>query len=291
MRLTTARATAALAGLGLVLAGCSPADEGETTDEDFVADASTCTKDQLTTLSGDGLTVATGEPAFPPWVVDDAPESGEGFEAAVAYAAADRLGFAEGDVTWTRTTFDSAVAPGPKTFDWNLQQYTISEQRLEAVDFSSPYYEASQAVVSYEGSPIAGATTIEELGSAKLGAAVGSTSLDDAQNVIDPDAEVAVYNDVVGAATALNNQQIDGLVTDTPSAFFLVGSGQVTEGVIVGQLPKTASGQTDSFGILLAKDSPMTACTTWAVDQLREDGTLQQLEEEWIDAGGAPVLQ
>lgn len=288
-RMPITRLTAAVAILGLGLVGCAPAEE-EDTPAGGAADETTCTADQLLTLTDGVLTVATGEPAFPPWVIDDDPASGKGYEAAVAYAAAERLGFADADLTWVRTTFDSAVAPGPKTFDWNLQQYTISADRQEAVDFSSPYYEASQSVVSVEGNAFAGATTLAELKDAKLGAAVGSTSLDDAERIIAPNTDVAVFNDVIGAVTALQNGQIDALVTDTPSAFYLVGA-EIDGGVIVGQLPDTASGEADSFGILLAKDSPLTACTSWAVDQLREDGTLADLEAEWIDAGGAPVLQ
>ena len=275
---------------GLALAGCSSSDS--TTDSgSTAASAETCTAEQLSTVTDGQLTIATGEPAYEPWVVNDDPASGEGFEAAVAMAAAERLGYAAADVTWVRTTFDSAIAPGPKTFDWNLQQYTITDDRKNAVDFSSPYYEASQAVVTYEGSPIAGATTLADLKDAKLGAAVGSTSLDDAQTVIEPTTEVSVFNDNAGAVSALQNGQIDGIVIDLPSAFYL-SAVEIDDGLIVGQLPGTASGQSDAFGILLAKDSPITACTSWAIDQMTEDGTLAQLQEQWLATeAGAPVLQ
>jgi polar amino acid transport system substrate-binding protein len=289
-RLSIARAAAAAAVLGLALTSCAPADEEDNDSSADGVDESTCTADQLTTLTDGVLTVATGEPAFEPWVVNDDPESGEGFEAAVAYAVAEELGFADADVTWVRTTFDSAVAPGPKTFDWNLQQYSITEERLEAVDFSSPYYEASQAVLSVAGSPIEGATTLDELKDAKLGAAVGSTSLNDAEEVIQPNTQVAVYNDNAAAVSALMNSQIDGMVIDLPSAYYL-RDVELEDGVIVGQLPGTASGDVDAYGILLAKDSALTPCTTWAVDRLRDDGTLAELEERWIQAEGAPVLQ
>lgn len=296
MRLRTSltRSAAMVAALGLLMAGCtqsdSESDDNGSPSPDASVDASSCTKDQLQTLNDGVLTVATGEPAYEPWVVDDDPESREGFESAVAYAAAARLGFEPDDVTWVRTTFDSAVAPGPKTFDWNLQQYSITEDRKEAVDFSSPYYQASQAVISYDGSPIAGATTIAELQEATLGAAVGSTSLNDAEEVIAPTTPIAVYNDNAAGVSALQNGQIDGLVIDLPSAFYLV-SAEIDGGVIVGQLPGTASGEVDEFGILLAKDNVLTACTSWAVDQLRDDGTLAELEGRWIQAEGAPVLQ
>lgn len=276
----------------LALAGCSAQDtttdaEPETTE----VSAETCTKDQLDTLTAGTLTIATGEPAYEPWVVNDDPASGEGFEAAVAMQGAERLGYQPSDVTWVRTTFDGAIAPGPKTFDWNLQQYSITEDRKKAVDFSSPYYEVSQAVVSYEGSPIAGATSVADLKDAKLGAAVGSTSLNDAEAVIAPTEQVSVFNDNAAAVSALLNGQIDGIVIDLPSAFYLVAA-EIDNGVIVGQLPSTASGETDAFGILLAKDSPLTACTSWAIDQMREDGTLDELNERWLgEDAGAPTLQ
>ena len=284
-----ARATAAAAILGLALTGCAQTEEADSTGN-ATADATTCTKDQLTTLKDGMLTVATGEPAYPPWVVDDAPQTQQGFESAVAYAAAERLGFADSDVVWTRTTFDTAVAPGEKTFDWNLQQYTITPERQQAVDFSSPYYEASQSVITAAGSSIETATSLADLKDAKLGAAVGSTSLDDAEQIIDPTTPVAVFNDNAAAVSALQNGQIDGIVIDTPSAFYLV-SEEIDGGKIVGQLPDTASGESDAFGILLAKGSPLTACTSWAVDQLRDDGTLADLEATWLEAGGAPVLK
>lgn len=289
-RHTFARAAALAAVAGLALSACAPAEDEPSSGGGDVVDEAICAPDQLSTLTEGTITVATGAPAYSPWVLDDAPEAGEGFEAAVAYAVAERLGYGDSDVSWVRTTFDSAIAPGPKTFDWNLQQYSITEDRLAAVDFSSPYYEASQAVLSTGSSAIAEATTLAELKDAKLGAAVGSTSLNDAEDVIEPTTPVAVFNDNAAAVSALLNKQIDGLVIDLPSAYYL-RDVEVDDGVIVGQLPGTASGDVDAYGILLAKDSPVTACTTWALDSLRTDGTLAELEERWIQAEGAPVLQ
>lgn len=290
-RLSVARLAAATAVIGLALTGCASTADDTGPSQDASFDPASCTPDQLDTVQPGVLTIATGEPAFPPWVIDDDPASGEGFEAAVAYAAAEQLGYAPDQVEWMRTTFDSAVAPGAKDFDWNLQQYTITSDREAAVDFSSPYYTASQAVVTRAGSPIAGATTLAQLKDAKLGAAVGSTSLDDAEEIIAPTTQVAVFNDNAAAVTALANGTIDGLVVDLPTAFFLVGAGEITDGVIVGQLPGTASGENDSFGILLENNSALTPCTTWAVDQLAADGTLAALEEQWLAAEGAPVLK
>lgn len=281
---------ALLAATGLALTACSPSSDSTAEPEASPA-AESCTKESLATLEPGTLTIATGEPAYEPWVVNDAPESGEGFEAAVAYAAAERLGFTEADVQWVRTTFDGAIAPGAKTFDWNLQQFSITEDREKAVDFSSSYYDVNQAVVSYEGSPIAGAGAITDLATAKLGAAIGSTSLEAAQQAIAPEQDVSVFNDNAAAVTALKNKQIDGLVVDLPTAFYLVAA-EIDNGVIVGQLPAAEGGTTDQFGILLGNDSPLTACTTTAVDELRADGTLDQLAETWLGTdAGAPTLK
>jgi polar amino acid transport system substrate-binding protein len=266
---------AAVALAGLTLTACSQAED--TTSPASPSGSASCTKDALATLAPGTLTIATGEPAYEPWVKDDSPESGEGFEAAVAYAAAEKLGFAREDVKWVRTTFDGAIAPGAKGFDWNLQQFTITEDRAKAVDFSSPYYEAPQAVITYSGSSIDGATSIAELKDATLGAAIGSTSLDAAQQVIAPTTDIQVFSDNAGAVTALKNEQIDGIVVDLPTGVYLVDF-EVEDGAMVGTLPAS-----DPYGILLAKDSALTACTAQAVDQLRADGTLAELEETWLE--------
>jgi len=281
---------ALLAAAGLALTACASSSD-TAADDTASPTAAACTTDSLATLEPGTLTIATGEPAYEPWVKNDAPESGEGFEAAVAYAAAAQLGFAAEDIQWVRTTFDSAIAPGAKTFDWNLQQFSITEDREKAVDFSSAYYDVNQAVVSYAGSPIDGAGSVADLKTAKLGAAIGSTSLDAAQQAIAPEQDVAVFNDNAAAVTALKNKQIDGIVVDLPTAFYLVAV-EIDGGTIVGQLAAAQGGTTDQFGILLGNDSPLTACTTQAVDALRTDGTLDQLAETWLGTdAGAPTLK
>jgi polar amino acid transport system substrate-binding protein len=283
------RTLAALAAAGLALAACSPASD-TATEPSASASGASCDKATLETQTPGKLVIATGQPAYEPWVKDDAPESGEGFEAAVAYAAAEKLGYDPADVQWARTTFDVAIAPGAKDFDWNIQQFSITEDREKAVDFSSSYYDVNQAIVSYEGSPIAGAKTLADLESAKLGAAVGSTSLDAAQGLATGE-EVAVFNDNAAAVSALKNEQIDGLVVDLPTAFYLVAA-ELDNGVIVGQLPAAEGATTDQFGILLPNNSALTACTTQAVDALRADGTLDTLEQKWLGSdAGAPALQ
>lgn len=232
------------------------------------------------------LTVATGEPAYAPWVLNDDPESGEGFESAVTYAVADKLGFAADDVVWVRTSFDSAVAPGPKDFDLNIQQFSISPERAKAVDFSSPYYVTTQAVVAAEGTPAAKAKSVADLADAKIGVASGTTSLKVAEEVIGVTPEV--FNSVDDAVAALQNKTIDALVTDLPGAFY-VRDAQLDDGVIVGQLDSAEGG--DEFGFVLPKGSALTKDVTAAVDALREDGTLDDLANEWIADQGAPVLK
>lgn len=249
-----------------------------------------CNPTDLKTVTASTLTIATGEPAYPPWVLNDKPEAGEGFEAAVAYAVAKQLGYTNDQVKWIRTTFDGAIAPGPKTFDFNIQQYSITDERAKVVDFSSAYYFSNQAIVSYKGSKIEKVTSIAGLkdAKAKIGAAVASTSLDAAEKILG--LKPSVFNDNAAAVTALKNKQIDGIVVDLPTAFYL-SAAEVKNGIIVGQF-KNVDGADKGAGLLLAKDSPITACVTKAVDTLRDNGELAAIEAKWLTASaGAPVLQ
>ena len=262
------------------ISACSSSDSTESA-------SASCEKADLATIENGVLTIATGEPAYYPWVIDDAPESGEGFEAAVAYAVATQLGFSKDEVKWVRTTFDSAVTPGEKNFDFNLQQFSITEERKAAVDFSSPYYTAPQAIVSFKGSKIEGKSSLADLKDAKLGAAVGTTSLDAIETQIGTKA--SVFNDNAAGVSALKNKQIDGLVVDLPTAFYLAGV-EVENGIIVGQLPSTGSG--DQFGLLLTKGSPLTSCVSGAVDAITVDGTLAGITDTWLATNtGSPVLK
>jgi polar amino acid transport system substrate-binding protein len=242
----------------------------------------------MPTLAANTITIATSEPAFEPWMVDNDPTSGNGFESAVAYAVAARLGYLPGQVTWTRVGFDEAIAK-PDGFDFDINQFTITEDRRKQVDFSSGYYTVAQTVITVDGSPISGATALADLKDAQLGAMNGTTSLDAINGVIAPSKVPQVFDDNALAAQALQNGQIDGLVVDLPTAFYMTGA-QLTDGKVIGQL-KTASGEAEQLGLLLAKDSPLTSCVTAAVDSLRTDGTLDGLAEKWLaGAGTAPVL-
>jgi len=264
----------------LTLSGCAKSDSSSSA-------SASCAKADLATVTSGKLTIATGQPAYYPWIIDDKPETGNGFEGAVAYAVAKQLGFDAADVVWVRTTFDSAVTPGAKNFDFNLQQFSITADRQKAVDFSSPYYTAPQAIVSFKGSKIDGKTSIADLKGAKLGAAVGTTSLDAISNQIG--ATPQVFNDNAAGVSALKNKQIDGLVVDLPTAFYLSGV-EVPNGLIVGQLPSTGAG--DQFGLLLSKGSKLTSCVSKAVDAITADGTLAKITDKWLATdAGAPVLK
>jgi polar amino acid transport system substrate-binding protein len=243
----------------------------------------------LQTVTAGKLTVGTGQPAYAPWVLDDKPESGKGFEAAVAYAVAEKLGFKKADVVWVRTTFDQAIAPGPKTFDFNLQQYSITDDRKKNVDFSSPYYQTTQTVVTLAGNKAAKATSIAELQSVLLGAQTGTTSYAAITDVIKPTQKALAFNSNDDAVAALKNGQVDALVLDLPTALY-EANADLTGGKIVGQLPTATKG--DEFGLVLDKGSVLTAKVSAAVDALKADGTLAALEEKWLTtSAGAPVLK
>jgi polar amino acid transport system substrate-binding protein len=291
------RRTAVLLGvLALVAAAaCAPEDEAAppaasaTGSGTPTANADACAKDQLQVITPGKFTVGTDKPAYPPWFIDDDPSNGQGFESAVAYAVAEELGFTSNEVTWIVVPFTSAYAPGDKKFDVDINQVSISEARKRAVDFSSGYYDVAQTVVATEKSPIAGAKSITELKNAKLGAQVGTTSYTAITEQIQPSAKPAVYDTNDLAVQALKNGQIDGIVVDLPTAFYITAA-QLDDGKIVGQLPQ-GSGTPEQFGMVLAKGSPLTACVSQAVDTLKSNGTLDQLEVKWLaGTDGAPVL-
>lgn len=254
------------------------------------AASAACTPSTLKTVTAKTLTIATGTPAYTPWVIDDKPESGKGFEAAVAYAVAKKLGYTNAEVKWIRTSFDSAIAPGPKKFDFNIQQYSITADRAKVVDFSSAYYKSNQAIVTYKGSKLDGVKSIADVKAAKatIGAAVSSTSLDAVQNQLG--VKPQVFNDNAAAVTALKNKQIDGLVVDLPTAFYLAAA-EVPNGVIAGQFANVDKADKGA-GLLLAKNSPITACVTKALDAVRSSGELATITNKWLTASaGAPVLK
>lgn len=286
---------AAATTLGLGLAACSSGTTTGSPSASTATSAATATSASASpsvdvkalTVTPGKLTIATGKPAYSPWVENDKPETGEGYEAAVAYAVAEQLGFAKTDVVWKRTTFDQAIAPGPKDWDFNLQQFSITDQRKKAVDFSTPYYTTTQAIVTYKGSPIADATTLAALKAAKLGVQVGTTSQQAAAKVVSA-GELSVFNTNEDAVQALKGKQVQGLVVDLPTALYLAAA-EIDNGKIIGTLPDSAGG--DQFGLVLAKGSKLTAPVSAAVDALRTNGTLATLEKKWLSESiSVPVL-
>jgi polar amino acid transport system substrate-binding protein len=281
-------ALAVLAATTLAASACAPQDQSN----DAASSSSgggDCTADSLETLESGTLTIATDEPAYEPWFSGDDPENGNGFEAAVAYAVADQLGYSKDQVTWTQVPFNAAIQPGARPFDFDINQFSITDERKQAVDFSSPYYSVSQAVITTAGSAAEGVTSVADLKGLRVGAQVSTTSLQVLTDVIDPDAGPVVFNSNDDAKLALQNGQVDAIVVDLPTAFFITAA-ELDNGVIVGQLKNSGDGG-DQFGLLLEKGSPLTDCVSQAVDALREDGTLADLEQQWLsEVADAPVL-
>lgn len=285
----SAVASFAAIALALGLSACAPAEEAAVEEAETTAASEEVTEDVLETLTPGKLTIGTGLPAYYPWVLDDTPESGEGFESAIAYAVAAELGFAPEDVVWVRTTFEEAIQPGPKSFDFNLQQYSITEERKASVDFSSPYYYTAQTVITVAGSAAENVTDLADLKDLLVGAQTGTTSLKAIEEIIQPNGGAQVFNSNDDAKAALANGQVDAIVVDLPTAFYLTAV-ELDGGIILGQLDGAEAG--DSFGLVLDKDSPLTEAVTAAVDALRESGKLAEIEQEWLaDYVGAPVLK
>ena len=291
-------AAVTLASAAIALSACAPTDEADSGSDagsdssessaSETAAADECTPDAMETVADGTLTIATDDPAYEPWFVDNDPTNGEGYESAVAYAVAEQLGYTQDQVAWVKVPFNKVVQPGPKDFDFDVNQVSITEARRKAVDFSSGYYDVVQTVITNKGSAIDGVTSLADLADAKLGAQVGTTSYTAITDQIQPSQDPAVFDTNDQAVQALKNGQIDGIVVDLPTAYFMTAV-QLDDGVIVGQLP-LPGGDPEQFGAVLAKDSPLTDCVSSAVDTLREDGVLDQIGQEWLAQQGAPEL-
>jgi len=242
------------------------------------------------TLEEGQLTIATGNPAYYPWVLDDDPESGEGFEAAVAYAIAGEMGFADEDVVWVRSSFDEAIQPGAKNFDFNMQQYSITPERDEVVDFSLPYYTAPMAVLVSPGA-VDTEPTLEALKTLKWGAVGTTTAVPKLENVIQPENDPLLYGDNADVNAAMSANQIDAALFDLPTALFL--SAVMIEGsAVIGQFASDESDNPDQFGLLMEDGNPLKACVDEAITSLTESGELAAIEAQWLqDATGVPVIE
>ena len=252
------------------------------------------------TVSPGELTIGTDNPAYPPWYaggthgskwkIND-PSTGKGYESAVAYAIAAKLGYAKRKVKWVYVPFNKAFAPGPKSFDFDINQISYTPARAKVVSFSASYYDVNQAIVVNKGTKIASVRSIKGLRGYKLGAQLGTTSYQFIKSRIKPSQTPAVYNQNAAAVLALKNKQIDGLVVDLPTAFY-VTAVQVPNGKILGQFENTGGKATDRFGVVLQKGNALTGCVNRAIGTLRKNGTLKKLQRLWLaKATGAPILK
>jgi polar amino acid transport system substrate-binding protein len=246
-----------------------------------------CTPDALQTVSKGTLTVATDKPAYPPYFQDNDPSNGKGFESAVVYAMAKDLGYGPDQVKWTVVPFNASYAPGPKDFDFDVNQISITPKRAKQVDFSSPYYTANQAIVVSKGSPAADAKTLADLADSKIGVQIGTTSLDAVNSVIAPTSQPQVFDNSNDVVAALKQGSVDAVVVDVPTALYLTAT-QVPDAEVVGQFPAPGG---DQWGALLQKGSPLTACVSKAVEDIDQSGELKQITDRWMSqAAGAPQL-
>jgi polar amino acid transport system substrate-binding protein len=263
------------------------------------AATASCAKASLKTVSDGVLTVGTDNPAYPPWYAGGSPKgsswkindpnNGKGFEPAVAYAVASKLGFPHSQVKWVYVPFNRSYAPGPKPFDFDINQISFTPQRARVVGFSSSYYDVNQALVVLKGSAISKVHSVAGLKPYKLGAQLGTTSYGFIKDIIQPSKSPAVFPQNAAAIQALKNKQIDGLVVDLPTAFY-VTAVQVPNSTILGQFPAETGGE--HFGMVFAKGNPLVACVNDALAALKSSGKLKQIQQQWLaKATGAPVLK
>ncbi|GIH93134.1 ABC transporter substrate-binding protein [Planobispora siamensis] len=284
----------ALGALATAAVACAPASEPATQASPSTPAGSSapaaCAKDTLALKTAGKLTIGTDKPAYEPWFKNDDPANGEGFESAVAYAVATELGFTKDEVVWQTVPFDAAFAPGAKKFDFDVNQVSITGDRAKVVDFSQGYYTVKQAVVAVEGSEFASAKDLAGLKEARIGVQVGTTSLDAVKEVIQPTAEPKVYSQQVDAVNALKNKQVDAIVVDLPTAFY-VTAAQVENSKIVGQF-NASGGTPEEFGMVFEKGSRLVSCVDEALGKLKSSGKLAEIESQWLgSAAGAPELK
>ena len=292
--------TLAAAALPLLLAAvaCAPASDSsspsatatDTSSGGASASADACATDSLPVRTPGQLTVGTDSPAYDPWFSNNDPTNGKGYESAVAYAVADQLGFTADQVTWTVVPFNKSYAPGPKDFDFDINQISITPDRAEKVDFSDGYYTAAQAVIALKDGPVAGATSVDDLKDYKLGAQTGTTSLTAIREDIQPSEDPLVFQSTNAAKQALLNGQVDAIVADLPTAFYITAV-EIPQATIVGQFQQQ-SGTPEEFGMLFEKGNPLVACVNQALATMKSDGTLDEIEQKWLSQTvNVPVLQ
>jgi polar amino acid transport system substrate-binding protein len=281
---------ALLAAAALFVAACGGDDSQSSSGNEKAASTpakASCKKADLDLATAGQLTIGTDKPAFPPYFENDDPTNGKGFESAVAYAIAEQLGFDKSEVKWKVVPFNASFKPGPKDFDFDVNQISINEQRKRAVDFSDPYYTAPQGVIAPKGSAAAGATSLSELADKTIGVQIGTTSLDAVNASIHPTKQPKVFDDSNAVVTALKQGQVDAVVTDLPTAFYITAA-QVPSSKIVGQFSAPGG---DTWGALLEKDSKLTPCVSQAIEKLKGSGDLERITQKWMgQSAGAPEL-
>ncbi|CAN5192700.1 ABC transporter substrate-binding protein [soil metagenome] len=284
---------AAVPVLLLAVGACAPVDDEPTataSDPTAEGDVDPCAVDQLPLLADGTLTIGTDSPAYDPWFSDDDPTNGKGYESAVAYAVADELGFSADQVTWVTVPFNTSYKPGDKSFDFDINQISITPARAEVVDFSDGYYSAAQAVVALKGTAGAEATSLADLQGLRLGAQTGTTSLTAIRDVIQPDTDPLVFEDTNIAKQALKNDQVDAILADLPTAFY-ISAVEIGGSTIVGQF-QVEGDDAEQFGMLFEKGSALVPCVNEALAAMKADGTLADIEQEWLsDVVDVPTLQ
>jgi polar amino acid transport system substrate-binding protein len=268
----------------VLLVACGP----EPKPAQPAAGGNNCSKEDLPVINAGQLTIATDKPAYPPWFENNDPTNGKGFESAVAYAVADEMGFSDDEVEWVVEPFNKSYAPGPKDFDFDINQISITSKREEAVDFSEPYYDANQALVALKGTDATKAESLDDLKSLKLGAQVGTTSYSYVVQFIQPTEDPYTYETTNDAKSALKAGQIAGVVVDLPTAFYITAA-EIPNSTIVGQF--ALQGEGDHFGLLFEDGNPLVGCVNEAIRALEEDGTLADIQDQWLSqVAGVPVL-
>jgi polar amino acid transport system substrate-binding protein len=278
---------ALLIAAALTVAACGDEDDPAPAQESASTPSGpSCEKADLELKTAGQLTVGTDKPAFPPYFVDDDPTNGKGFESAVAYAIADELGFDKSEVKWKVVPFNASYRPGPKDFDFDVNQISITDQRKRAVDFSEPYFESPQAVIAQKNSPAADATSLADLKDTSIGVQIGTTSLDAVTASIQPSKQPKVFDDSNAVVTALKQGQVEAAVVDLPTALFLTAV-EIPSAKVVGQFSAPGG---DTWGALIEKDSPLTPCVNEAITKLRDSGELERITEQWMGGDTAPEL-
>jgi polar amino acid transport system substrate-binding protein len=285
----------------LAAAGCGGDDGGGAAGTTTTAETDACAKDQLQLKEPGTLTIGTDNPAFSPWFEGGTaegsdwefndPTNGEGFESAVAYAVAEKLGFQKSEVNWIVVPFNQSFRPGEKSFDFDINQISVTAERDRAVDFSDSYYDVNQALVARQDTDLANATTIDEIKQAQLGAQVGTTSLALIEEQVQPEQEPRVFDTSNDVVSAFNAKNVDGIVVDLPTAFFLVDAEEAKNAKVVGQFP-AAEGEQEHFGMLFEEGNPLRDCVNRALTELRDEGVLEEIQQQWLsEKREVPVLE